>query len=58
MVGGTKSMQAALELSGPNMATFKGNVAGIEKSVKAGGKEVKGWADIHKDLNQRLSARN
>ncbi|WP_344462742.1 phage tail tape measure protein [Kitasatospora kazusensis] len=55
MVGGTKSMQAALELTGSHMADFKANTAGIAEHVKAGGKSIEGWADVQKTFNQRLS---
>ena len=55
MVGGTKSMQAALELTGPNLAVFKDNVAKIEGQVKTGGSAIRGWSEIQKDLNQRIS---
>jgi TP901 family phage tail tape measure protein len=55
MVGGTKSMQAALELTGSHMADFKANTAGIAEHVKAGGNSIEGWADVQKTFNQRLA---
>jgi TP901 family phage tail tape measure protein len=55
MVGGTKSMQAALELTGPHMADFKKNTAGIAEHVKAGGKSIEGWSDVQKTLNQKIA---
>jgi TP901 family phage tail tape measure protein len=55
MVGGTKSMQAALELTGPHMADFKKNTAGIAEHVKEGGKSIEGWADVQKTLNQKIA---
>ncbi|MGH3161921.1 MAG: phage tail tape measure protein [Streptosporangiaceae bacterium] len=55
MVGGTKSMQAALELTGPHMADFRKNTAGISEHVKAGGKNIEGWADVQKTFNQRMA---
>lgn len=55
MVGGTKSMQAALQLTGPHMETFQANVKGISEHVKAGGKSVEGWADVQKTFNQKLA---
>lgn len=55
MVGGTKSMQAALQLTGPHMADFKRNTAGITEHVKAGGKSIEGWADVQKNFNQKIS---
>lgn len=54
MVGGTKSMMGALQLTGPHMADFKKNTAGIAEHVKEGGKQVEGWADVQKNFNQRL----
>lgn len=55
MVGGTKSMQAALELTGDNMATFQANTVGIAQHVKDGGDQVEGWELVQKNFNQRLS---
>ncbi|HWU23268.1 MAG TPA: phage tail tape measure protein [Nocardioides sp.] len=55
MVGGTKSMQAALQLTGPHMADFIKNTKGIDEHVKAGGKSVEGWADVQKNFNQRMA---
>lgn len=55
MVGGTKSMQAALELTGPHMKDFQANTATIGEHVKAGGKQVEGWADVQKTFNQRMA---
>ena len=54
MVGGTKSMQAALELTGSNMATFKANVASINDQVSKGGNAVQGWAEVQGDFNQKM----
>lgn len=55
MVGGTKSMMGALQLTGPHMSTFKKNVDGISEHVKAGGKHVEGWSDVQKTYNQRMA---
>src|SRR5207247_9633935 len=55
MVGGTKSMQAALQLTGPHMKDFIKNTQGIDEHVKAGGKSVEGWADVQKNFNQRMA---
>ncbi|MDX2590984.1 phage tail tape measure protein [Streptomyces sp. WI03-4A] len=55
MVGGTKSMMGALQLTGPHMATFRKNVDGISEHVKEGGKHVEGWADVQKTFNQRMA---
>ncbi|MFH8380633.1 phage tail tape measure protein [Kitasatospora sp. NPDC018058] len=56
MVGGTKSMMAALELTGPHMQDFKNNTAGINEHVKAGGKSIEGWADVQQNFNQKLDS--
>ncbi|MEY9864172.1 TP901 family phage tail tape measure protein [Catenulispora sp. GAS73] len=55
MVGGSKSMQAALELSGANMATFKGNVDAVSTAAKNGAGQITGWAQVQQTYNQRLS---
>lgn len=55
MTGGTKSMQAALELTGKNMEVFKHNTDVINEKVKAGGNSIEGWADVQKNFNQRLA---
>ncbi|MET8624532.1 phage tail tape measure protein [Kitasatospora sp. NPDC004669] len=55
-VGGTKSMMAALELTGPHMQDFKNNTAGINEHVKAGGKSIEGWADVQQNFNQKLDS--
>ncbi|MFE6489527.1 phage tail tape measure protein, partial [Streptomyces sp. NPDC057757] len=56
MVGGTKSMMAALQLTGPHMETFKQNIEGINEHVKAGGKEIEGWADVQQNFNQKIDS--
>ncbi|MEE4546779.1 phage tail tape measure protein [Streptomyces sp. V4-01] len=55
MVGGTKSMMAALQLTGPHMADFQRNTAGVAEHVRAGGKSVEGWADVQKNFNQKTA---
>lgn len=55
MVGGTKSMQAALELTGDNMQTFKNNIVAISENVKAGGNDVEGWAAVQENFNQKMA---
>lgn len=54
MVGGTKSMQAALELTGPNMATFQANAKAIGAATKGAGGDVHGFAAVQEDLNFKL----
>lgn len=55
MVGGTKSMQAALELTGDNMATFQANTAAVNQHVTDGAGKVEGWDLVQKNFNQRLA---
>jgi TP901 family phage tail tape measure protein len=55
MVGGTKSMMAALQLSGPHMDTFKDNVRIIGEHVKDGGNQVEGWSVVQGTFNQKLA---
>jgi TP901 family phage tail tape measure protein len=55
MVGGTKSMQAALQLTGPHMKDFIKNTEGIDEHVKKGGKSVEGWSDVQKNFNQKMA---
>ena len=54
MVGGTKSMQAALELTGSNAKTFNANVKDIGSTTTEAGGHVKGFALTQKDLNTKL----
>lgn len=55
MTGGTKSMQAALELTGANMQVFQHNTDVINEKVKNGGQNIEGWADVQKNFNQRMA---
>lgn len=55
MVGGTKSMQAALELTGDNMAVFQHNTDVINEKVKAGGSTIEGWSAVQQNFNQKLA---
>ena len=55
MVGGTKSMQAALELTGATMPTFQANVKKVADTTTEAGNHVKGWHDIQQTFNQKLS---
>jgi TP901 family phage tail tape measure protein len=56
MVGGTKSMQAALQLTGPHMATFKANIQGIAEHVKDAHGEIEGWADVQANTSQKIDS--
>ncbi len=55
MVGGSKSMSAALQLTGDNMAVFQHNTEVISEKVKAGGQTIEGWAAVQKNFNQRMA---
>lgn len=55
MTGGVKSMQAALQLTGPNMEVFQTNIGKIDAQVKAGGGEIEGWSAVQKNFNQRMA---
>ena len=55
MVGGTKSMQGALELTGSHMATFQADTDGVAEHVRKGGKAIEGWADVSATFNQKLA---
>ena len=55
MVGGTKSMQAALELTGKNARVFAGNVKAISGTTTEAGGHVKGFALTQKDLNTQIA---
>jgi TP901 family phage tail tape measure protein len=54
MVGGTKSMQAALELTGSSASTFRANVGTISKASADSKGNVQGWSTAQKDLNVQL----
>lgn len=56
MVGGTKSMQAALELTGPHMAEFQKNIGYVSAQAKNGGGQVAGFALAMKDFNTKIRA--
>ncbi|PJN22425.1 phage tail tape measure protein [Kitasatospora sp. CB02891] len=56
MVGGTKSMMAALQLTGPHMELFRRNTETINEHVKEGGQEIEGWADVQANFNQKLDS--
>lgn len=44
IVGGTKSMQAALELTGGNLKTFEANIKNIGGAASKSGSDIAGWA--------------
>lgn len=55
MVGGTKSMMAALQLTGPHMEDFKRNTKEIADQAKRGGNEVEGWKEVQGTFNQKMA---
>jgi TP901 family phage tail tape measure protein len=55
IVGGTRGMTAALELSGVNMATFTGNLKAIGAASTGTGKTMEGWQLIQTALNTQIS---
>lgn len=54
MVGGTRGMMAALELTGKHAEKFAGNVDTITGRVHRAGDEVSGWRKIQQTFNQQL----
>jgi hypothetical protein len=54
MVGGTKSMQAALELTSNGGTTFQKNVDDISAKVAKGGTAVSGWTLIQGTFNEKM----
>lgn len=55
MVGGTRGLQAVLELTGKNFDTMNANLTSIDGRVHAAGNSVSDWADVQKNLNQQWS---
>jgi TP901 family phage tail tape measure protein len=55
IVGGTKSMQGILDLTGSHMDTFNANVGNISNAVKKGGNSIAGWSEVQKDFNFQFS---
>jgi TP901 family phage tail tape measure protein len=56
MVGGTKSMQAALELTGPHMAEFQKNIGYVSAQAKSGAGSVAGFKLAMEDFNTKIRA--
>lgn len=54
MVGGTKSMQGILDLTGDHLNTFKGNVTNIAGAVKNGGNSIVGWSQVQDTFNLKM----
>lgn len=59
IVGGTRGMTAALELTGPNLKTFIDNATAVGHASDGAGKLQQGWEEHSKDFNivmERLHA--
>lgn len=54
MVGGTKSLQGIMDLTGTHMATFQNNVTNISTAVKNGGNSINGWTDVTNTFNFKM----
>ena len=54
IVGGTRGMNAALELTGTHMKTFETNSKNIGDAAKHAGKDVEGWKEVQGDFNTQL----
>jgi TP901 family phage tail tape measure protein len=54
-VGGTRGMTAALELSGPNMVTFRDNIAQIDAKVQSAGNSISGWALVQGTMTESIA---
>jgi TP901 family phage tail tape measure protein len=55
MVGGTKSMQAALELTGASAATFQADVKKVAGATTEAGGHVAGWSIVQQNFNQKIA---
>lgn len=55
MMGGVKTLQGALLLTGANMSTFKGNIKAIGAAAAEGGGKIKGWSEVQKDLSTQIA---
>lgn len=54
MVGGTRGLNAALELTGSHTGQFAANVDAISTSVKNGGSAISGWDLAQQDFSTKL----
>lgn len=54
IVGGTRSMQGILDLTGDHMSVFKADVDNISQAVKQGGSSIVGWSTVQGDFNQKM----
>ena len=56
IVGGTRGLGAALQLTGLNLKDFIASTHNVAKAIKEGHGHVIGWADVQKDLNFQVQA--
>ena len=56
IVGGTRGLSAALQLTGLNLSDFVANTATITDKIKSAKGQVLGWSDIQKDFNFQVQA--
>lgn len=54
MVGGTRGLQAVLELTGKHLTTMNTDLGVIQTRVKNAGNSVSDWSDIQHNFNQQL----
>jgi TP901 family phage tail tape measure protein len=54
IAGGSKQMQAFLELTGQNLNDFKDHLTNISGAAKQGSDSINGWSDIQKTFNFKL----
>lgn len=54
MVGGTRGLQAVLELTGKHLGTMNSNLGTIDTRVRGAGNSVSDWSNIQKTFNQQL----
>ena len=56
IVGGTRGLSAALQLTGLNLQDFMSATANVSNQIKNGKGQVIGWADVQKDMNFQVQA--
>lgn len=54
MVGGARSMQAVLELTGPHLVTLTKNTQAVAVAAQHAGANVHGWREVQGDLNTNM----
>jgi len=56
IVGGTRGLGAALQLTGVNLKDFINATHTVAEQIKSGKGQVLGWSDVQKDLNFQVKA--